>query len=315
MYAETSFLLKKQAKQSRQPLEALLGGLVATACFVQVFLCLVFSLRYHNEILAFAAGPAFCAGVCLAILAMGVMRHRKGAPARVFFIIALAGLGGTMAGYILGDRCWWKNTVNYYNYQDMASYVNVDPGVDVGQSFMDAGTVYFKESSYVLSKKALAFHNGATYCVAPIVRQPVQMLPGQTSPFVLETVTGFSAPRSGTLDFWAVGTDCCGTSGTDMPFTCGDAASQLARSGMRVLNNAERGMYLLAVQEWSASAGLPVRHPIFFKWVKDPLADQEAYINNAWDTLAMYALVVLLVWTIMAFILQLILQMFKIRGQ
>merc|ERR1719210_2377562 len=102
--------------------------------------------------------------------------------------------------------------MSYYHYKDMTSYVNVDPSVDWGQSFMDSGAIYFKDGSFVLTNKSLAFHNGATFCVAPIVREDLKYHGG---PGGLETVSGFSVPRSGTVDFWAVGTGCCGADGED----------------------------------------------------------------------------------------------------
>jgi hypothetical protein len=197
----------------------------------------------------------------------------------------------------------------------MVSYVNVDPGVDVGSSFMDASTIYFKESAYVLTQKALAFHNGATYCVAPIVRQPVQLIPSQSHSDVLRTVTGFAAPRSGTIDFWAVGKDCCGKTGTDGPpptFTCGQATSPVARSGMRVLDSNERNMYLLAVQQWSASTGLPVRHPLFFSWAKDPIAEVESLYQLACADFWYGLVITLMVSLVLGFVLQVVLQKFQI---
>lgn len=35
-------------------------------------------------------------------------------------------------------------------------------------------------------------------------------------------------------------------------------------------------MYVLGVQEWSATTGLPVRHPLFFTWVRDPIVHAES---------------------------------------
>lgn len=307
--------MHRKVHRESQPLEAFVGACLATLLFADVFLSLVFSFRYKNHTGALIIGPVLCAMLCVMMVVTAAFRYRRGSPARGLFIFAFASIGGTITGYILGERTWWKYTVNYYNYEDMASYVNVDPGVDVGQSFMDAGTIYFKEQSYILTEKALAFKNGATYCVAPIVRQPVQMLPGQSNPFVLQTVTGYSAPKAGTLDFWAVGTNCCGTTGTDEPFTCSDGASQLARSGLRLLNNQERQIYLLAVQQWSASTGLPVRHPIFFKWVKDPIAEQQAYYDQAWFNFFMALIAVFTFGLILCFLLMLILQRLRIRGK
>merc|ERR1719491_2685420 len=79
--------------------------------------------------------------------------------------------GAAIAGFLLADQLFWKYIVNYYTYEGMLNYVNVDPAEESGQTFMDSGRVYFKENTLVVSKQASAFHNGDTYCVAPIIRQ------------------------------------------------------------------------------------------------------------------------------------------------
>eukprot|EP00405_Crypthecodinium_cohnii_P006493 CAMPEP_0194778874 /NCGR_PEP_ID=MMETSP0323_2-20130528/69438_1 /TAXON_ID=2866 ORGANISM="Crypthecodinium cohnii, Strain Seligo" /NCGR_SAMPLE_ID=MMETSP0323_2 /ASSEMBLY_ACC=CAM_ASM_000346 /LENGTH=171 /DNA_ID=CAMNT_0039716261 /DNA_START=119 /DNA_END=631 /DNA_ORIENTATION=- len=150
----------------------------------------------------------------------------------------------------------------------MASYLNIDPETDKGQSYMDAGTVYFKDGSHVLRSHGVSFHNGEMYCVAPIVMG--------------NEAGSFTTPRSGTVDFWAVGKNCCGISGAD--FSCGDSLSGMAHSGLRSLDERSRSMYLLGVQEWSATNGIPVKHPLFFEWVKDPVSYiDELQVNGSID--------------------------------
>lgn len=314
--AENYHLLHKRASQDRGPLEVFLATSLATLAFGVCYQALCFDLRYKSYGTALLIGPILFLLISAGLANAAYKRRKYGRKCR-FLVLAMLGLiGGAGAGTKLGEMNWWKYTVFHFNYHDMVSYVNVDPGEDVGTSFMDAGTIYFKESTYVLARKALAFHNGATYCVAPIVRQPVQLIPGQANPNVLETVTGFAAPRSGTIDFWAVGKDCCGNVGTDNPppsFTCGQAASHVARSGMRLLNNHERDMYLLAVQEWSASTGLPVRHPLFFTWVKDPVTEVDGYYQSASNDFWHGILLVFVVSLIVCFVLQVILQKFQIH--
>lgn len=165
------------------------------------------------------------------------------------------------SGHLLGDRYWHREIVQHFIWGDMAQYLDVNPDVDRGQSYMDAGTMYFKEGSYVLADRAVAFHSGSTYCVAPIARAPEQP--------ATQAINGFALPTSGTVDFWAVGTDCCGVNGE--AFECGDSRSVVARAGLRVVDETQRSMYLLGVQEFSATTGVPVRHPLFFSWVRDPV--------------------------------------------
>lgn len=203
-------------------------------------------------------------------------------------------------GAVVGDLSWYHNMVNYFNYQAMASYVNIDPSADKGQSYMDAGRVYFKDGSHVQEDKAIAFRNGFTYCVAPIVSESL----------VANEGTGFPVPASGTVDWWAVGTDCCGRNGN--VFDCGDVHSRMARSGMRELNDNRRQMYLLAVQEWSASTGLPVRHPLFFSWAKDPLIYTDNIQRKAWQEYTINVVICFFVSLIVSFVLHLVLQQKRI---
>mmetsp|Transcript_60745 Transcript_60745/g.131710 ORF Transcript_60745/g.131710 Transcript_60745/m.131710 type:complete len:318 (-) Transcript_60745:110-1063(-) len=312
--AETNHLLHKRRQQGQRPLQILASAIAATVAFSQVYLCLAFGLRYSNWALAVLLGPCLLLLLCLCLAFYTFRRYRWARPVKGWISLLICAAVGMVVGCRVANSVWWAYTVNYYSHQDLASYVNVDPGMDSGQSFMDAGTVYFKESSYVLTKKALAFRNGATYCVAPIVRQPVQLTPGQpANSFQLQTVTGFVAPRSGTIDFWAVGTDCCGETGTDEPFTCGEAKSSLARSGLRLLNSNDRAMYLLATQEWSASTGLNVRHPVFFSWVKDPIQTLETDYNMAWRKFWMSFIFVFVGTLLLALIIHMLLSTFRIQ--
>jgi len=275
--AETQHLFEKRLRQAVRPIEVFGCALLATIEFVVAYVCLVFGLRYHNQSLAIGIVVA-CLALCCGLTLVSVSKWRLAKPSRAWIALTCCMWCGLAGAFITGDRYWYQHTVNFYNLRDMASYINIDPASDKGQSYMDAGTVYFKDGSYVLRDKALAFRNGLTYCVAPIVQAPLEYEPGSPS---LETVSGFAMPRSGTVDFWAVGTDCCGKDGGS--FSCGQVQSTLARSGLRLLDDTSRSMYLLAVQEWSASTGIPVRHPLFFHWVKDPVLTIEAIYLDAWN--------------------------------
>eukprot|EP00419_Tripos_fusus_P056759 CAMPEP_0172928216 /NCGR_PEP_ID=MMETSP1075-20121228/217864_1 /TAXON_ID=2916 /ORGANISM="Ceratium fusus, Strain PA161109" /LENGTH=211 /DNA_ID=CAMNT_0013789495 /DNA_START=653 /DNA_END=1288 /DNA_ORIENTATION=- len=207
---------------------------------------------------------------------------------------------GLVCGYSLGDRYWYEHTVNYYNVKGMASYINIDPATDKGESYMDAGIMYFKEDSRVRKETAVAFRNGMTYCVAPIMRHVQESKPGG----------GPVAPPSGTVDFWAVGVDCCGKKGET--FTCGEVGTSLARSGLRLMDGTARSMFLLGVQEWSAGTGLPVRHPVFFHWVADPIITLEGIVSAAWEDLWLRLFGCFVGSLITAFVLHLGLQKLRI---
>lgn len=264
--AETHQLLQKRLRQALRPLDIVAAGALATCVFATAYACSCFSVRYADKTLA-SVGILVCIAACAVVTAVAFARFRGRRPCRSLLASAILSWLGLMYGKWFGDKYWQHNMMKYYTWPDMANYVNIDPDTDQGQSYMDAGTVYFREGSYVLEDHAIAFLNGARYCVAPVVRAS----PNVTVP--RQTVNGFVLPRSGTVDFWAVGTDCCGPDGRN--YRCGDVKSMIARSGLRILDSTSQSMYLLGVQEWSATTGLPVKHPLFFSWVKDPILHAE----------------------------------------
>lgn len=267
--AESKHFLQKQLKEVLKPSEIVGGAILSTLIWAVVYACCCFSVRYTDDTLSML-GVLIPLFACMGSTLIAVTRFKRRVTSRAWISAAILAWAGFGAGYVYGDRYWWNSMADYYTWNDMATYVNIDPDSDRGQSYMDAGTVYFKDGSYVLSDHAIAFRNGQTYCVAPIVKAPIEYQEGSAAP---ETVNGFIVPRSGTVDFWAVGTDCCGSSGNT--FDCGDTNSLVARSGLRILDDSSRSMYLLGVQEWSATTGLPVRHPLFFRWTKDPILYEE----------------------------------------
>lgn len=295
--AERMRLIRGHARAAQGPLEVMVGALLPTLLFSLVYWLVDFWPRYFHESLALVVGPVLLATIplLLTVNAYRILKENRQAQehdsggshghadkgfhapnrhrsARFPIVLALCSWIALVAGYMLGDRYYWQYLAQYYTYEDMAMYVNVDPSTDRGQTFMDAGQVYFKESSFVATTQAMSFRNRRTYCVAPILRGSLTST---------ASLSGFALPPAGTVDFWAVGVDCCGASGDE--FTCGDTDSIAARSGMRLLRDDLQPFFLLAVQEWTASIGLPARHPLFFTWVRDPLATKEAlYVDGCW---------------------------------
>lgn len=284
------------AKKAHQPVHFFFGAFLTLCAFTVAYVAVCFEVRKKfggGVAAAVALLPQFALAALMLYVAR--MRRRRHRPTRVWFACALGLALGALYGAHRGNVAWYDKMVKFYGYHDMGDYVNLDPAQDVGQAFMDAGTVYFKESSFVLTRKALAFHNGATYCVAPIVRELLELESPEKAAASgrLMTETNYALPRAGTVDYWAVGTNCCGTTGTDGDgFTCGDTHSMVARAGLRLLDAKERENYLLATQQWSASIGLPVRTPLFFHWVKDPVVSVREIRVEALHELYMYVVIV-----------------------
>merc|ERR1719401_332300 len=103
------------------------------------------------------------------------------------------------------------------------------------------------------------------FCAAPVLRRSWS---SQEQVVGEDTEEDIGVPQSRSVDFWAVGVDCCDAEGAS--FHCGDSRQPTARAGLRVLDGNERAMYTLAVEQWSANTGKPVQHPLFFYWVEDP---------------------------------------------
>lgn len=266
-----------------QPVSLVACIIIPPLFFVLIYSCLSFSFRHNlglalsskfpieshiaSRLLSFLIGPAIGFLISLSLMALGYARMKRGRPSRTFTCLGLCCLVATTFAWILGDGNYWQYMATYYNIQDLDTYVNVDPSTERGQSFMDAGQVYFKESSYVAVKNANAFRNNGIYCVAPIVRQP---LANQGSEEQIAVAGTFDVPASGSFDFWAVGVNCCDPTG--MAFKCGDVGNQYGRAGLRLIRDDQRAFFYMAVQEWAAKYGLPTKHPLFFYWVVDPLA-------------------------------------------
>lgn len=181
----------------------------------------------------------------------------------------LACLVAVVAAAVLGDFNFQLNMSPYYDINNLQVYPNVRPDVDRGQALMDAGKVYFTEGSKLDPATSVGFKNGDRYCVAPIVREApgVQMK---------------------TYDFWAVGKNCCAERSD---FRCGEYANRKARNGLRLMHDEDRPFYRLAVQSAEAVYGIKADHPLFFYWMEDPLAEQEAYRDEGmkWFLIAIFS--------------------------
>mmetsp|Transcript_126568 Transcript_126568/g.253041 ORF Transcript_126568/g.253041 Transcript_126568/m.253041 type:complete len:340 (+) Transcript_126568:132-1151(+) len=288
---ETHQLLrKKESKTQWEPIP------VATCIFWPVLLyayvyCMVSgSMRFHHLWLAIILGPLLCLLACIAASMAARGRLRRMDPGmRTALTLSVCLWLAFVVGMVAGDRNYWWYMTNYYTYQDLATYTDIDPSSDKGQSYMDSGQIYFKEGSKVERAEMMAYKSVNTFCVAPITSQTLW----NTGSDAVETGGPMKIPESGTVDFWAVGTDCCSTQ--DRTFNCGAANNTKARSGLRLLRDDSRPFYYLAVQEWVAkhcpvddnsAAGraknaplvcLPARHPLFFYWVQDPMLEVDSY--------------------------------------
>lgn len=286
------------------------------------------SMRFYNAEAAWLLGPGV--GLLVAIGAsayaffalrrqsmLTAMRERMDPhqsamappvrPVRATIALAICFWAAFGVSYIQGDQTYYWYVVSYYNFQDLASYVDIDPRTDKGQSYMDAGQVYFRDGTWIATDDMIAFRHTRLYCAAPIVGQPIWNQGGGATGALGQPAGGaVSLPQSGTVDFWAVGVDCCDEA--RKTFSCGHAKDPRARAGIRMLRDDIRPFFALAVQQWVARlcpldentengqrqlaplTCLGAKHPLFFHWVVDPLAEVDAYDNKAISLYTMHLL-------------------------
>lgn len=185
--------------------------------------------------------------------------------------LAISIIAGTMWGNHDYETYWHS----YYDFQALETYVNVNPMVDNGKSYMDGGQYYFKEGSHVDTTRVVAFKNFDIYCVAPIVRQALEDSDKERNPAPSESQQSSEGHNgrpplnlgpSGTIDFFAVGVNCCKPDGEEWTCSPGNA-----RSGLRELQEDIRPFYNMAVTMWKTKFDLPAKNPLLVEYMLDPL--------------------------------------------
>jgi|EP00427_Karlodinium_veneficum_P021067 hypothetical protein len=235
--------------------------------------CLLFaivSFRIHYKI------PDLCwaiVGICIfmvigfgiaaALQFRGYLRGDPGYNPTWYVFLFVTGLLAVILGPIQGDGNFWSNMEPYYNLLNLNDYMSVDPTRMRGQQMMDAGRVTFLKGAVVDVRKAYAFQNMETYCVAPITIYN----PGLGTPTPLFA-----------YDFWAVGKNCCGGNSTsNVDFRCGAYNSQTAREGLRLMADDDRAFFRLAVQQAEAAHMVTATHPLFFSWTESAVAEMDGF--------------------------------------
>jgi len=256
------------------------------AQFAWVYYCCYSGLRYYHPYTAATLGIALPAAICAAMTLLARQRLRDAAPARVAVVLAAVLWVALALGALAGEVNFREYTMSFFRVQDLAAYTNIDPSLDKGQSYMDAGQVYFREGSRVAAEQVSVFRSDGVYCAAPILNNEFVNQDGEDQ---VEQDGPLKITKAQTVDFWAVGTGCCDEE--TKTFTCGAVPHPGARAGVRFMRDDIRPFFALAVQQWTArmcplddntgegrAKAAPLvcpmaRHPLFFHWVEDPLEE------------------------------------------
>jgi len=202
----------------------------------------------------------FCVLFCAVFLIKGLMVYRKQRQEVLtvqwylrddddtwFLFLVVAILVCCLLGYLVGNIIYSGYSLPYYTLSQLHNYTDVDP-VSGGKAYLDTGAINFAKGSFVDVSHGVGYKDGDIYCVAPVKLGN-------------DTVANY--------DFWAVGTNCC--NGFPGDFNCFvDRNDNLARGGLRVIDDFPIRNYKLAVMQAGQEWGKPSPNPIFLTWMKDP---------------------------------------------
>jgi len=221
--------------------------------FSFVFGILSFNIHYKRPALCYLAVllVLVCVVGASALLALNAMRKKftdpSYQPSWYAFIAVTSVLAFLLACYA-GQWNFRFHMEPYYNLESLANYTGISTGDYLGLQLMDAGRIEFKEGTVLDLSHSMGFKNHDTFCVAPIV-------------------TGGSAnlANAQSVDFWAVGKNCC--SGVQADFHCTGFSDPQATGVIRMMHDEDRPFYRLAVQQAEATYKITASHPLFFTWV------------------------------------------------
>eukprot|EP00439_Symbiodinium_sp_Y106_P032200 s4318_g3.t2 len=174
------------------------------------------SWRFYSWKLAATFGALLAVALCVHMTWATVLLFRRRVPCRKAMALTGCLWLASIVGMWAGDQSYGHYMIGYYTYQDLVSYTDVDPAHAKGQSYMDAGEVYFKEGTEVATNEMVSFTSRTNFCAAPIIGQPLR---NQAGPDEVAAEGGVVIPEAGSIDFWAVGTNCCDKA--SRTFTCG----------------------------------------------------------------------------------------------
>jgi len=188
---------------------------------------------------------------------------------------------GNLSGFIMGLYAYYTFLLPYLHYTDLKKHTNVAAG-EHALRFADTGMLTFSPGSSVDVTRSVGYMSakaGARMCVAP--------------------VTDLSMGAQDPINFFAIGTNCCGWRAS---FACDDAGDSEAHSALLELDmnaivspwtawlwqdtvSGEGFQAALKLQEavYGTKAAADVR---LLHWARNPLAMQKGFLINAVQVIA-----------------------------
>jgi len=253
-----------------------------TTNLVNVIACLVMPIAVFSAVYSlrcFSASSLTCV-LCFAILALVALlgvpalsawRRRDESPLEpkwttFMFVTCVV---AWVCAWFFGQQDYVSNIQPYNDILTLNVYEDINPVEATSQMVMDAGQIHFTKGSHLDISLSMGFKNLDTYCVAPVTAP---------EPSASNSSNSSSGGRLPVYDFWAVGVNCCTGQGPD--FQCGEYNNKRAMSGLRLMKEADRAYFRLAVQQALATYGIRSEHPLFVYWMEHPKQEIQAYLDD-----------------------------------
>jgi len=187
--------------------------------------------------------PEFVVGFVALVTAACILVASQLRHSTVVFSSAICCLVAVACSTVVGLISYEAAFTHYSFLKESNSYANV-LATESAAGYADAGKIVFADGTRVDTGRSVGYKDVETYCVAPIVDEM----------------------STGSVEFWAVGIDCCGVRGG---FQCDDVGTSRARSGAAVHDTT--GNLARAVRQAEAAFEIAAStKPLFVRWVVDP---------------------------------------------
>lgn len=279
------YLKEDETARAWAAIHGLIMSLVCITFFIVMMLMWFFVFR-HLFVLSVVIFLA-----CLAAAAGIAFYGSKKADERYWIVImGCASAVVTLLGLFVGFFLYYRLIVYYDRYVEMRTYSNVGGSQGVSQ-FSNASMFTFTKDSRLDVMRAVGYKSrwtGEVYCVAPVVDS---------------TMTSADS-----INFWAVGENCCLARGA---FECEDAQDSSVLSALVMLEPED---VVRPFMRWAVAGNVYPRYERSIKlqeaayatraatnirmlyWVKDPIAKQNSFHDKAVD---IAVLITVILWLIL----------------